>query len=238
MERKPRSSPSAPCGRPLPEKGQLLLLPAEAKAWSWGPSPPSTRVWDTRSGRCPVRASILGSKQQKALGRLQLCGEVSRAWRVDLGEAREALHSDSRSWSQTPGRRLAGMGLGRPRRHCSRLRNSRPLSCLGDEFPASRRHALLSHPGACALGKKEAPHLLQETQERREGERAGEREERKEGRKQRERRKEKEKERGKEGGRSHHGSVLTNPTSIHEDTGSIPGPPQWVRDLALARAVV
>ena len=26
---------------------------------------------------------------------------------------------------------------------------------------------------------------------------------------------------------------LTNPTSIHEDTGSIPGPRWWVKDLEL-----
>ena len=32
---------------------------------------------------------------------------------------------------------------------------------------------------------------------------------------------------------SHRGSVLMNPTSIHEEVGSIPGPTQWVKDPAL-----
>ena len=34
-------------------------------------------------------------------------------------------------------------------------------------------------------------------------------------------------------GSSHCGSVVTNPTSIHEDLGLIPGLAQWVKDLAL-----
>ena len=29
---------------------------------------------------------------------------------------------------------------------------------------------------------------------------------------------------------SHHGSVVMNPTSIHEDMGSKPGLAQWVKD--------
>ena len=30
------------------------------------------------------------------------------------------------------------------------------------------------------------------------------------------------------------GSEVMNPTSIHEEVGSIPGPPQWVKDLTLS----
>ena len=41
-----------------------------------------------------------------------------------------------------------------------------------------------------------------------------------------------------EAGSSHCSSAVTNLTSIHEDWGSIPGLTQWVKDLALPRAVV
>ena len=39
-------------------------------------------------------------------------------------------------------------------------------------------------------------------------------------------------------GGSHCGSMVVNPTGIHEDTGSIPGLTQWVKDPVLLWAVV
>ena len=39
-------------------------------------------------------------------------------------------------------------------------------------------------------------------------------------------------------GSSHHGSVVTNHTSIHKGMGLFPGLTQWVQDLAFPRAVI
>ena len=39
-------------------------------------------------------------------------------------------------------------------------------------------------------------------------------------------------------GSSHCGSMVMNPTSTHEDSGSIPGLAQWVKDPVLPQALV
>jgi len=39
-------------------------------------------------------------------------------------------------------------------------------------------------------------------------------------------------------GSSHHGSMIRNPTSIHEDVGLIPGLDHWVKEQVLPWAVV